>query len=306
MNGWRFAAMTDTRALLFAPLGQPGSGRVRYGAAMTLWREGTISAEVLEVYRIASAHDGRDPLISLQEAGLRLPEAVRPGHSDSETPMQRLYTAVRDYLLALDHPGAAEVRAGLPVVPGPERQLPGRLTLTTKVLVQGNQVVDRWLLPALGLLGADHPSLAAAIAAAQGSLDWVTYDGYPRIEIGDSFPGGHAFASIRGTEAPFAAVDFDLGLFLIAPNVLYRDHHHAAPELYAPLTGPHGWRFGPGRPLTVKPAHQPVWNPAYQPHLTKVGAVPFLCLFVWTKDVDAPAHVIPADDWQSLEATDSD
>ena len=79
------------------------------------------------------------------------------------------------------------------------------------------------------------------------------------------------------------------------------DHRHAAPELYAPLTGPHGWRFRAGRPLIVKPAHQPVWNPPHQSHLTKVGAVPFLSLFVWTRDVNQAAQVIPADDWATLE-----
>ena len=35
--------MTDARALLHAPLGVPGSGRVRYGAAMALFREGRIT-----------------------------------------------------------------------------------------------------------------------------------------------------------------------------------------------------------------------------------------------------------------------
>ncbi len=50
--------MTDPARFLDAPLGQPGSGRVRYGAAMALYAQGQISAEVLEVYRIASAHDG--------------------------------------------------------------------------------------------------------------------------------------------------------------------------------------------------------------------------------------------------------
>lgn len=55
-------------------------------------------------------------------------------------------------------------------------------------------------------------------------------------------------------------------------------------------------------PLIVKPAHQPVWNPPHQPHLTKVGEVPFLYLFVWTRDVDQIAQVIPADDWPDLEA----
>jgi hypothetical protein len=49
----------------------------------------------------------------------------------------------------------------------------------------------------------------------------------------------------------------------------------------------------------IKPAHVPVWNPPNQPHMTKVGSVPFLCLFGWTRDVSEPAQVIPADDWRN-------
>lgn len=273
--------MTDPASFIAAPLGQPGSGRVRYGAAMALYQAGKISAEVLEVYRIASAHDARDPSLDLQQRGLPVPDH----------PLSQLYSAARDYLLTLDHPGAAEVRAGLPKDPGP---LGHRAPST-------NPVVDRWLGPALAAM--DRPALAQTIQTAAASLDWVTYDGYPRHEIGEAFATGHAFASIRGEASPFAARDFDLGIFLIAPGVLYRDHRHAAPELYAPLTGPHGWRFGPGEALTVKPAHAPVWNPAHHPHLTKVGAVPFLCLFVWTGDVNQIARVIPAEDWPALEQT---
>jgi Dimethlysulfonioproprionate lyase len=279
--------MPDTLDLLHAPLGVPGSGRVRYGAAMELWRQGALSAEVLEVYRVTSAHDTRDPLLALREQGLPLP-APAPEHR----PLRALYAAARDYVLTLDHPGAAEVRAGLPQDPGPQAAVPFRQ----------NAVVDQWLAPALQHLGADRPHLADAIARAAGHLHWITYLEYPCAEIGEAFVTSHAYASIYGEAAPFAARDFDLGLFLIAPNVLYRDHRHKASELYAPLTGPHGWRFGIGRPLILKPAHQPVWNPSNQPHLTKVGAVPFLCLFVWTKDVADIAQVLPADDWPELEA----
>jgi hypothetical protein len=286
MNAWRSAAMTDEHDLIDAPLGQAGSGRVRYGAAMALWREGRISPEVLEVYRVTAAHDGRDPLRVLAERGLPAP----PVHKTP--PILALYAAARDYLLALDHPGAAEVRAGLPADPGPERA----------VTPHPNGVVDRWLNPALQGLSGTHPVLARAIAKAAGALDWVTYDAYPLDLIGKDFAAGHAFASLIGGDAPFAAHDFDMGLFLIAPGTLYRDHAHASPELYAPLTGPHGWRFGVGRPLMAKPAHAPVWNPPHQPHLTKVGPVPFLALFVWTRDVDDPALVIPSDDWAKLEA----
>jgi hypothetical protein len=66
--------MTDPARFLDAPLGQPGSGRVRYGAAMALYAQGQISAEVLEVYRVASAHDGRDPAVILSEMGLPVPK----------------------------------------------------------------------------------------------------------------------------------------------------------------------------------------------------------------------------------------
>jgi hypothetical protein len=279
--------MADPLDLLHAPLGAPGSGRVRYGAAMALWRAGQIGEAALEVYRVASAHDARDPLAMLRERGLPLP----PGPVNL-SPARLLYAAARDYLMPLAHPGASEVRAGLPADPGPERAVPAR----------GNPVADRWLAPALAALAPDCPALAEAIAAAAPGLEWITYDGYPRADIGDSFATGHAYAMIRGSAAPFAAEGYEAGLFLIAPGVLYRDHRHAAPELYAPLTGPHGWRFGPGRALTIRPAHQPVWNPPHQPHLTRVGRVPFLCLFVWTADVEAPAEVIPADDWAQLEA----
>lgn len=279
--------MTDARALLHAPLGVPGSGRVRYGAAMALFREGRISEAQLEVYREASAHDGRDPAPILAERGLPpVPGAV------ADSPLRHLYGAARDYLRRLAHPGAADVRAGLPADPGPERA----------VSPLHNPVVTAWLDPALEAVAATHSTLAQAIRTAAPHLHWVTYDAYPRALIGDAFATGHAFASIRGEEAPFAAQDFDLGLFLIAPRTLYRDHHHAAPELYAPLTGPHDWRFGPGQTLQSKPAHDPVWNPPHRPHLTRTGATPFLAFFVWTQDVNQTAEVIPADDWPALEA----
>ncbi|MEZ5885412.1 MAG: hypothetical protein R3D56_00705 [Paracoccaceae bacterium] len=72
----------------------------------------------------------------------------------------------------------------------------------------------------------------------------------------------------------------------------FTDHRHKAPELYVPLTGPHGWRFGVDRPLTILPAHRPIWMEPFQPHLTKGRARPFLCLFVWACDVNDPAEVL--------------
>ncbi len=202
-----------------------------------------------------------------------------------EAAIAALVAAADDYLAGHTGEGIDAVRAGIAAAEGPVAPCDA-----------SNAVCDAFLPVALEALHADEPGLAMAIGAAAPFLQWITYDLYDPERIGESFRTGHAFAQL------LRATDFDLGIFLIAPQVLYRDHAHPAPELYAPLTGPHGWRFGPGEPLVLRPAHQPVWNLPHQPHLTKVGAVPFLAIYGWTRDSGAPAYVLPAADWASLEA----
>jgi hypothetical protein len=205
--------------------------------------------------------------------------------------IQTLFDAFVAYTDTLTHPGQEAVAAGLhrpfgaPIVPTPKP----------------HPLIDAWLPTALAAVDDRARTLADAIADAAPVLSWITYDRYPEDEIGQ-FPTHHAYAKIVGSDSPFPAEDFDAGVFLMIPHTLYRDHKHAAHELYAPITGPHGWRFGTDAPFHTKPAHTPVWNPPYQPHMTKVGSVPFLCMFVWTKDVSEPATVIPATDWADLEA----
>lgn len=269
-------------------LGAAGSGRARYAAAMALYREGRISLQVLEVYRIASARDGQDPEQLLAELGL-------PGLAEPATPEDRIHRLIDEadrYLATLTGPGVAEVRAGL------NRWRAGALRLSPRP----NAVIAAHLEGALAPLARSHPGLAQAIAAAAPYLTWITYDSYPLEAIGETFAKGHAYASLIGQEGTVRAGDYDLGLFLIAPDILYRDHRHAAPELYVPLTGPHGWRFGLDKALIVKPAHAPVWNDPHRVHMTKVGATPFLALFSWTKDVQQLAEVVTATDWPVLEA----
>ncbi|WP_421692937.1 dimethylsulfonioproprionate lyase family protein [Aestuariivirga sp.] len=281
--------MDNARRLLHTPVGLPGSGRIRYGAAMALFAEGVISEAQLDAYREASAYDGRDPAVLLRDRRLVSIPAAPLSPQES---LAGLFDAASDYVTALSHPGAAEVRAGLS----------RRTGNAGAIAPKPHPVVERWLEPALQVLEISNPQLAHSICAAAPHLAWASYDRYPRSGIGEAFADGHAYAPIMGEGAAIGARDFELGLFLIAPNTLYRDHRHAAPELYAPLTGPHGWRFGPGRPVIWKPAHEPVWNPSQRPHLTKTGGVPFLCFYVWTADVHQPAEILPADDWAALEA----
>ena len=233
---------------LKTPLGQPGSGRVRYAAATHFYNRGKLSADALEVYRILALIDAEDPAPLLAR----------------NRELARLVAAAENYLATLEHRGKAGGAGGSRP---PRSGTAGRRA--------GSPVVDAHLPAALAAVAAGgQRELAAAIAAAAPSLAWDIYDKYPIEAIGQTFRSGHAYASLVGPDGPFTAGDYDLGLFLIAPGVFYRDHRHAAPELYAPLTGPHGWRFAPGDPLDWLPAHVPVWNEPHRPHATKVGRRP--------------------------------
>jgi hypothetical protein len=289
--------MAEARVALATPLGVPGSGRVRYGAAMALWRAGAMTLGELEAYRICASLDSEDPSRVAASAGDgrwadRAPAIRSAGEGKREGAILAAIWGIDAYLATLPGPGVAEVRAGIAAFGSG----------AVAAAVSTRPAPEDLLSPALRALDATHADLAGAIAAVAPHLDWITYDGYPPDRIGPSFGTGHAYANLIDPGGPIAAPDFCLGLFLIAPHVLYRDHHHAAPELYAPLTGPHGWRFHPGGPLTIKPAHQPVWNDPNRPHATKVGAVPFLAIFGWTRDVMEVAEVIDAPDWPALEA----
>jgi len=254
--------MTDA---LHTALGLPGSGRLRYAAAMAHHRDGAISAAVLEVYRIASATDALDPAVLLAERGLPVPARAA---QTPQTTVRALLDEADRYLATLPGPGVAEVRAALTA------HRAGPLTLTMP-LAPGSEVVDTHLPAALDRLQATHPALAQAIAAACPHLTWQP--------LTDAPPGAaalppQAHARLIGPAAALPAPDFDLCLLLIAPHAFHHDHRDGAPRLYAPLTGPHGWRFGLTAPLVVKPAHAPVWTPAHRALSIKIGPTPFLGL----------------------------
>lgn len=257
-------------AALLVPPGVPGSGRQRYAAAMTFHAAGLLGDGALEAYRIASPLDHEPPARVFSARAEAVPGA---------TALAALPAAVAEYLAPL--PGTAEARAAI-----------ARMAPVPPVAGESG-LAARHLGPALAALRRRRASFARALAAAAPWLDWAPYL-YPGGAAGPAFDAGNTYAPLA------AGPDCEMGLFLIAPGVFYRDHAHAAPELYAPLTGPHGWRFAPGGPLTARRAHLPVWNPPHRPHAIKAGRVAFLCLYVWTADIDALPYLIAADDWERL------
>ena len=94
--------------------------------------------------------------------------------------------------------------------------------------------------------------------------------------------------------------DFLLGLFMLGPRTLYRDHKHDAPELYLNLTDQSGWRFKSGE-WQDYPAGSFIWNAPGERHAARVYEQPFISVFAWLENVNSPCQVIHFDDWEKIE-----
>lgn len=178
------------------------------------------------------------------------------------------------------------------------------------------EMVDLWKLPASlppapprcgyysqALAAAEVGPAAEMVRVLGGmALHWTSYDAYAADTIGTLFPRRHAYTSLIAAVDPDWGRDFDIGFLLIAPGTLYRDHHHLASELYAPLTGPTYWRFGTAAPWSEKMPGDIVWNPPHRVHATLVRETPLLCLYAWTENVHATAKVDFSPDWREIEA----
>lgn len=272
--------MTDApEALMSLPLGTPGAGRIRYGAAMAFYQQGRMSPSELEAWRIASASNTRPVDQVPAEHGRPTPA---PHQADPATHLTRLMQEAAATLAPLRCPGAAELRRLLIRCNASPAPPPA----------QTARSIPQHLAPALVALSSTLPTLAAAITAAGDYLHW---------HVPDSAldPDSTALCALL---AEGDAGDSTFGVILIAPHALQPDHSHAAPELYLPLTGPHGWRFSPDRPLIRKPALEPVWIDAHRPHLIKAGPTPFLALYGRNSDAQAPTRTLPASDWPALKA----
>ncbi len=132
-------------------------------------------------------------------------------------------------------------------------------------------------------------AIGAAIASSNGELTWRVDDGLyyrPGADVGDGYRNGNMHVVL------LEADDFAMGLFLLRERVVYKDHHHPAPEFYLNLTGPTEWRFDAGE-WTALPAGSVLWNDPGQVHATRTGGTPWLSCWAWIRDVDGACEVCP-------------
>lgn len=190
------------------PPGLPGSGRLRYGAAMTLHAAGLIGFETLEVYRILAMTDAEDPARLLALRRLRPPPAAA---FDPVAALVDLAEAVEARLAR--HPAGAVtgLRRALAAarLSAPPRPRPTALT----------QGPAGHLAAALS--SADDALLAAALARAAPALGWVEES------------GGRAAAPLLGPAAPLASDLAEIAVILLAPGA---GRTGGAPTLWLPMS----------------------------------------------------------------------
>lgn len=134
-------------------------------------------------------------------------------------------------------------------------------------------------------------ALATQLGEIQPMLKWQQTSSYSDDVMGNGFLANYGWAELIGPSGFFAGDDFLLGLLMLGPNRHYRDHNHAAPELYWPLTPNSQWRSAP-EGFAEKAAGEIIWHEPFQIHSTKTFEQPLLAVWVWTKDVGTPARLV--------------
>ena len=155
-----------------------------------------------------------------------------------------------------------------------------------------------------GIVAPELCEIAGCLKAAKDDLVWREDNAQfypPGTDLGEGYTKCNLHTLLIGANAcGFHHPDFSLGIFMLGPRTLYRDHNHDAPELYLNLSERSGWRFGT-RDWQNYSAGSLIWNKAGDPHATRVYDKPFISIFVWLENVNSPCNVIHFDDWIEVE-----
>ena len=147
-------------------------------------------------------------------------------------------------------------------------------------------------------------NIASSLKSAKDKLVWREDDGKyynSGADLGDGYRHCNLHSLLIGPDAcGYHHPDFNLGIFMLGPRILYRDHCHVAPELYLNLSERSGWRLQ-GGDWQDYPAGSIIWNESGEIHVTRVYEQPFISVFAWLEQVHSPCQVVPMNDWEAIE-----
>jgi hypothetical protein len=164
-----------------------------------------------------------------------------------------------------------------------------------------NEVLNRAID---GIVSTELYGIAECLRAAKEDLQWQEDNAQfyaPGADLGEGYKQCNLHTLLIGPDAcGYHHPDFSLGIFMLGPRTLYRDHNHDAPELYLNLSEQSGWRLESAT-WQDYPAGSFIWNPAGQVHATKVYSEPFISVFAWLEKIHSPCRVIHSNDWEQIE-----
>lgn len=117
-------------------------------------------------------------------------------------------------------------------------------------------------------------------------LDWGQV--YQGGGIENNLAEGMFAAQAAGTYGVYAAQNIATGLFLLAPNVFYPLHTHAAREVYHCLAGEIEIIHRVNDAAFTLHTNQSSETPSGRLHSLRTGAAPVLLAYIWTGDITAP------------------
>ncbi len=137
--------------------------------------------------------------------------------------------------------------------------------------------VLRWLPETPRHTTPSTADLVTTLCATPG-LSWRQT--YAVNDLGADFLAGYGWTELIGLRGPLPSTKLAAGFLLLAPHIHYPRHHHAAEELYIPLSGTALWSRGE-TPFTPQPPGTPIHHPSRMPHAMRTAETPLLALYLW-------------------------
>lgn len=126
--------------------------------------------------------------------------------------------------------------------------------------------------------------LAKAVRPLLDRLVWYRIFEDERIDA--SLADGLNAAQIVGRRGILSCEGPFMGLFLLAPRIVYPLHQHSALEIYHVLSGEVSIRHGRTRPAQRIVAGRHSITPPHQVHELSTDDTPCLIAYVWTGEID--------------------
>lgn len=135
-------------------------------------------------------------------------------------------------------------------------------------------------LAGLALRGAPLAGIGSAFGAVEGGLAW--YRRKSAMPADEPFYSSHANAMLIGPGGLEERDDVQVGVTVMAPEIVYPDHDHPPEEVYIALS-PGAW-WNADMAWTEPGPGGIIYNPAGIRHAMRSGSGPFLAL--WFLPVD--------------------